>query len=122
MCTSFFEYIDTTTERKLELHLRCVVATLRLLYAHGIQRGTGAIDSALHDQLNHQCAKWQKYYDSHRMNEGLKNYNTEFLIVLIQNMINDIPSNKTISVKLATRLEAAAVCAGQAVVTRISIC
>lgn len=50
-----------------------------------------------------------------RKPDSLKNYNNEFLIVLMQNLISDLPSNKTIAANIAARVEAAAVCAGHAV-------
>jgi hypothetical protein len=119
LCTTFFNHVDAHTGRKVELHFRCILASLRLLYVHGIQRGTGAIDSALHDQLNKSCTQWQQYLDGYHVGvrDSLKSYNNEFLIVLIQNMISDLPNNRTTAANLATRLEAAAAFAGHAVLS-----
>jgi hypothetical protein len=51
---SFFTHHDSRTYFNLEFHLRCIVAGLRLLCAHGMEERTGSISFSAFDGLYNQ--------------------------------------------------------------------
>jgi hypothetical protein len=106
----------------LELHLRCVVASLRLLSLHGIEPGSGTLTFAYFDELYNRMARWQSFHqklvENTRDPEGAtKNYNNEFLIAYARDLISSVPSDRTVAQNLAKRLMAAAAALGHAVIS-----
>jgi hypothetical protein len=120
ICHDFFLHHSSRTHLDLELHLRCVVAGLRLLSAHGIQDGAGALTFASFDELYNQMSTWQSYHRGQveratGKEEATKNYNNEFLIVYARDLISSVPSDRTVATNVATRMIAAASALGHAV-------
>lgn len=104
----------------LEVHLRCVVAALRLVSAHGIQTGSGALTYSVFDELyRQQLPRWQKYYDglgqSTPNEKHIKNYNNEFLLVYIRDLLSSMPNDRTIVTHLTSRFTSAIAFLGYAV-------
>lgn len=116
----FFNYSTPDTHFDLELHLRCVVASLRLLAVHGIQAGSGALKFTVFEQLYKRMPAWQAYSNvqlqqADRVEEKLKNYNNEFLIMFAQDFISSMPSDRSVTANITTRVVAAAAGLGHAV-------
>jgi len=120
ICNDWFNHHTPRTHFDLELHLRCIVASLRLLSAHGIQTGSGSLTFAFYDELYNRMAWWQTFHlgqvqGARSVEDKVKNYNNEFLIVYARDLIAALPSDRTIATNLATRLIAAAASLGHAV-------
>src|SRR2546423_10253278 len=117
----FFCHHNETSILDLELHLRCMIVALRLLYSHGIEREAGSLTSGLLDQLYNRMALWQIYNERQVDNNkkksplGAKNYNNEFLIVYARDLIAALPSDTSILVNATNRMLAAATMLGHAV-------
>ena len=119
----FFSHHSPRTYYELELHLRCIVASLRLLWAHGIQPGSGTIRFDCFDTLYNRMSWWQSYYEAEAQGakapeDKAKNYNNEFLIVYIRDLIASLPSDQTVTANATTRLFAAAATLGHTVFSR----
>lgn len=126
LCIDFFNYTTAETHFDLELHLRCVVAALRLLSVHGIEAGAGSLKFSVLDQLYKTIPAWQAYSKGQLQKadsdeERLKNYNNDFLIIFVKHLIASMPSDRTITANIATRVVAAAACLGHAVFLRSNI-
>lgn len=120
ICHDFFLHHSSRTHLDLELHLRCIVASLRLLSAHGIQDDTGTLSFAYFDELYSRMTVWQSYHRGQveraaAKEEATKNYNNEFLIVYARDLISSVPSDRTVAANVATRMIAAASALGNAV-------
>jgi hypothetical protein len=64
--------------------------------------------------------KWQEYHKGQvqgavQIEDKVKNYNNEFLIVYAQDLISSMPSDRTIAANITTRVVAAATFLGHAV-------
>lgn len=120
VCRDFFSYSSRDTPFHLELHLRCVVASLRLLSAHGIRSGSGALRFPIFENLYKAIPKWQEYNKGQtqnisRVEDKLMNHNNEFLIVYAKNLISSTPSDRTTAANITTRVVAVAAALGYAV-------
>ena len=120
ICKDFFSYSSPDTHSHLELHLRCVVASLRLLSAHGIRSGSGALRYPIFESLYKSIPKWQEYNKGQlqnidRVEEKLLNHNNEFLIIYAKNLISSTPSDRTTAANITTRVVAVVAAAGYAV-------
>ena len=87
---------------------------------HGIQAGAGALKFSVFDQLYKTIPVWQAYSKGQLQKadtdeERLKNYNNEFLIIYAKHLIASMPSDRTVTANMATRVVAAAACLGHAV-------
>ena len=107
----------------LELHLRCIVAALRLLSVHGIKSGTGTLTFDYFNELYNRMQWWYNFSVAQHQNiarsgEKEKNYNNEFLIVYARDLISSIPSDRTITADVASRMIAAAQTLGYTVVSK----
>ena len=116
----FFNYNTSRSHFDLELHLRCIVAALRLLSTHGIQPGSGSLSFDLFNQLYNRMSWWEEY--QRRQSAALKknpnetkNYNNEFLIVYARDLISSMPSDRTMATNVATRMVAGLAMLGYAV-------
>ena len=120
ICHDFFYHHSSQTHLDLELHLQCIIASLRLLSAHGIQDGTGTLAFPYFDELYNRMSVWQSYHRGQvdrikGVDEATKNYNNEFLIVYARDLISSVPSDRTVATNVATRMIAAASALGHAV-------
>ena len=120
ICHDFFNHHSLRTHLDLELHLRCIVASLRLLSAHGIQTGSGIATFASVDELYSRMARWDTYRQAQvegatEENEAAKNYINEFLIVYARDLISSLPSDRDVAGYLVTRIIAAMSTLGQEV-------
>lgn len=111
----FFDHHTQCTQLDLELHLRCVIASLRLLSVHGICPGSGTLRFGYFNELYNRMSWWQDYNSGQSGSEETKNYNNEFLIVYATDLIASVPSDRTRSANVATRMIAAATALGHAV-------
>ena len=116
----FFKYSSSSTHFDLELHLRCIVAALRLLSVHGIQPGSGTLTFEFFNNLYNRMSWWENYHLAQvrglkGKSEQIKNYNNEFLIVYAKDLISSMPSDRTLATNVATRMIAAAAMLGHAV-------
>lgn len=103
-----------------------MVAALRLLSVHGIEAGAGSLKFSVLDQLYKTIPAWQAYSKGQLQKadsdeERLKNYNNDFLIIFVKHLIASMPSDRTITANIATRVVAAAACLGHAVFLRSNI-
>lgn len=120
ICHDFFYHHGSHTHLDLELHLRCIVASLRLLSAHEIQDGMGTLAFSYFDELYNRMSVWQSYHRGQveavqGPKEATENYNNEFLIVYARDLISSVPSDRTVTTNVATRMIAAASALGYAV-------
>ena len=126
ICHDFFDHHSPRTHLDLELHLRTIVAALRLLSAHGIEAGKGTLTFAYFDELYNRMARWQTYHlgqverakgvlNATRIEDKVKNYNNEFLIVYARDLISSVPSDRTVATNVAQRMIAAVSVLGHAV-------
>src|SRR5204863_2638659 len=95
----FFNHYNPSTHFDLELHLRCVIAALRLLSLHGIQSGTGMLTFESFNDLYNRMSWWENYHVQQVQAlkgkpEQTKNYNNEFLILYSRDMISSMPSDR----------------------------
>src|SRR5205814_5471884 len=105
----FFYYHTSHTHLDLELHLRCIIASLRLLSAHGIQDGMGTLAFSYFDESYNRMSIWQSYHRGQverlkGVDESTKNYNNEFLVVYARDLISSVPSDRTVATNVATRM------------------
>lgn len=87
---------------------------------HGIDRGSGTLNFATWEGLYKRMPKWQEYHNgqvlsSKRIEDKIKNYNNEFLIVYAQDLLTTMPNDRTIAANLTTRAVATAAALGHAV-------
>ena len=120
ICHGFFDHHSPRTHLDLELHLRTIVAALRLLSAHGIEAGKGTLTFAYFDELYNRMARWQTYHlrqveRAKGAEETSKNYNNEFLIAYVRDLISSVPSDRTVATNVAQRMIAAVSVLGHAV-------
>ena len=120
ICHDFFYHHSSQTHLDLELHLRCIIASLRLLSAHGIQEGMGTLSFSYFDELYNRMSVLQSYHRGQverlkGIDEAIKNYNNEFLIVYARDLISSVPSDRTVATNVTTRMIAAASALGHAV-------
>jgi len=120
ICHDFFDHHSPRTHLDLELHLRTIVAALRLLSAHRIDAGRGTLTFAYFDELYNRMARWQTYHlgqveRAKGAEEMTKNYNNEFLIVYAGDSISSMPSDRTVATNVAQRMIAAVSVLGHAV-------
>lgn len=118
--SDFFNHYSPSTHFDLELHLRCVVAALRLLSVHGIQPGTGMLTFESFNDLYNRMSWWQNYHlqqiqTQKEKSEKTKNYNNEFLTLYARDMISSMPSDRTVAANLANRMMSTAAMFGHAV-------
>jgi len=114
----FLVHYNRDSHLDLELHLRCLVAALRLLSFHGVQEG--GLRFAIFEELYNRMPRWQEYHNNQvrrakEMEDKVKNYDNEFLIVYATDLISSIPSDRSIAMNLTNRLISAAVTVGYAV-------
>lgn len=117
---SFFNHHSIRTHFDLELHLRCVFAGLRLLCVHG-----GTLSFSVFDELYNKMFWWQSFYqaqkrefDEKKCEQGkVRNYNCEFLIAYIRDLVSSIPSDQSIISSVASRLAATACSLGYMVIS-----
>lgn len=126
ICNDFFAHHSSRSQFDLELHLRCIVASLRLLQAHGIQAGSGTLTYAFFDELYNRMTWWQNYHSGQVQGatgteDKIKNYNNEFLIVYARDLIVTLPSDRSVATNVATRIIAAATTLGHAVTPKFSL-
>jgi hypothetical protein len=123
--SELFSHYTPNTHFDLELHLRCVVAALRLLSVHGIQPGTGMLTFESFNDLYNRMSWWENYHLQQiqtlkEKSEQTKNYNNEFLILYARDMISSMPSDRTLASNVATRMMSAAAMFGHAVFPALS--
>jgi hypothetical protein len=117
-----FDYHTQSMLFDLEIHLRCIVAALRLLSVHGIRPGTGTLTFQYFNELYNHMSKWYSFAMSEnykRTGPGKhKNYNNEFLVVYARDLISSITTDRTITAELGNRMIAAAKTLAHTVVPR----
>jgi hypothetical protein len=98
---------------ELELHLRCLVAALRVLTAYGSYNCSGYLTFNLLSRLYSSLAKWaqfqvprgQSLYQSIYAG-SVKNYNNEFLIVHARDLVASVSSDRDLMVQTVTKIAA----------------
>jgi len=111
LCTKWFNFSTRESNVDLEIHLRCVAASLRLLSARGISRGLGNLRYEIFNEMYDAMPGWKKCHDG----QVSKNHNNEFLIVFAQDLIASFPNDRTIAANIAGRAIASAEVLGHAV-------
>lgn len=119
LCKKYFEHSGLETSITLEIHLRCIVASLRLLFVREI-KGKGALEANTWNDLNSATSIWFRYHRG--LKNELENYNNEFLIALIQNLVSTVPSNELLSEMLTKRTIAVAKFVGHVVCLNFILC
>ena len=121
----FFSRYGPSTHLDLELHLRCVVAALRLLSVHTLQSGIGMLAFESFNDLYTRISWWENYHLGQVQalkgkSEQAKNYNNEFLIVYARDLISSMSSDRTLAATVVTRMISAAAMFGDAVYLLLS--
>jgi hypothetical protein len=126
---SFFEHHSDETHLNLELHLRCVTAGLRLLCAHTIEAGAGSLSTTSFESLYKPLAWWNSFqqnqvtFDKRKGKEKKAlNYNNEFLLVYIRDLLASIPVEQNMVANVTKRMMYAATAAGHLVYHQIRLC
>lgn len=107
ICLDFFQVNAPNSDLRLELHLQCIVAGLRLLAFHHNQPGSGAVPYGLSEKLQRHMSRWESYHV--RQNGAIKaaedpNFNNEFLLVYARDLINSLSSDRTGERSVLTKL------------------
>jgi len=100
---------------ELELHLRCLVAALRILTVYGSFNCSGYLTFGLLSRLHNSLATWTQFLVPHGQSlyhsiyTGMaKNYNNEFLIVHARDLVASVSSDQDLMsqtvAKIATGL------------------
>lgn len=118
-----FDYHVKDMLLDLELHLRCIVSALRLLFSHGIRPGTGTLTFQYFNDLYNRMSWWYNFAISEncRMTESegkQKNYNNEFLVAYARDLISSIRTDRTFTAEVGSRMISAAEILGHAVCFR----
>ena len=108
-----FDENDQSDDFALELHLRCLVAALRVLTLFGTYNCVGFLTFDLLEKLYNSLAKWahyhslrsQKGYRSH-YSGSLQNYNNEFLIVYARDLVASVSSDRDLMIQAVARVAA----------------
>jgi len=95
----------------LELHLRCLIASLRLLAAHGIQEPSTALSADLVEKSLQVLSLWQSFhagqveFDRRRgQEEETNNYNIEFLLSYAKDVICSVAMDQSVVPNIANRI------------------
>lgn len=118
ICENFFEHYTANTELDLELHLQCIVASLRLLSLHLTCPGSGTLSFDVSDKLYNRLAHWKIIHATQPESvHGADHYNvnTEFLLVYAKDLIITFASDRSITRNILTRILAAGQALGHAV-------
>ena len=98
---------------ELELHLRCLVAALRVLAAYGSFNCSGYLTFDLLGRLYSSLAKWAQFLVPRGQSlyqtiyaGSVKNYNNEFLIVHARDLIASVSSDRDLMVQTVTNISA----------------
>jgi hypothetical protein len=97
ICLDFFQVNAPNSDLRLELHLQCIVAGLRLLTMHQSQPGSPAVPSGMMEKLARHMSRWESYHV--RQNSSIlvaedPNFNNEFLLVYARDLINSVGSDR----------------------------
>jgi hypothetical protein len=104
---------DPSNDFTLELHLRCVVAALRVLKLHGSYNCARAIKFDLLEKLYNSLSQWAQHHCRQawkgygtKLKYSLENYNNEFLIVYARDLISAISTDRDLTIEAVTRVAA----------------
>jgi hypothetical protein len=111
ICRDWFRISTNDTHFDIEIHLRCVITSLRLLSARGVNRGSGKLRFEVFDKLYSRMRIWQNCHNG----QCIKNHNNEFLIVYAQDLIASFPNDRTFAANIVSRAIATAEVVGHAV-------
>jgi hypothetical protein len=91
---------------ELELHLRCIVASLRLLISHA---GQDVVSRSLCEELYHGMSEWQQQLSEtiKRTRDVLRNYNNDFLVLYAKDLIASMSSSKSVGAQVSAKMIAA---------------
>jgi hypothetical protein len=123
-----FDEHDQSNDFALELHLRCVVAALRLLKLHGSYNCSRALNFDLLEKLYNALSQWAQHHCRQawkgyglKLKYSLENYNNEFLIVYARDLISEISTDRDLTIQAMTRVAAGITFSQPPVPTFISI-
>jgi hypothetical protein len=97
ICQDVFRHSNAFTNFDLECYLRCIVAGLRLLSAHGIQNTGGILTLTCLEEMYDRIAMFQQP-EGIRGEEAIESYNPQFLIIYARNLIASLSSNRTLAI------------------------
>jgi hypothetical protein len=123
---AFFGHHDDQTHFRLELHFRCVCAALRLVCAQGLGPGSGSLSVSTFENLYNHMSWWRNFhldqvnFDKRRdKHKKALNYDNEFLIVYVRDLIATIPIERTMVANVTRRMTSTAAAAVHLVAFRI---
>jgi hypothetical protein len=120
LCDNFLKYHNEQTGMDLELHLRCIVAALRLLVYHGMYPRSGSISHEILKKLCNSISTWKDQLRAAVTEKTLaENMNTDFLLVYARDLIVSLPSDHSLITNVLMRFLAAGTALGHAVSARI---
>jgi len=99
---------DSLSDFELELLLRCIVAALRVLASHASQE---SVSTGYCEELYHEMSGWHRLVSQStttRSDDGMKNYNNDFLVLYAKDLIASISANRNTAAQACARMIAAA--------------
>jgi hypothetical protein len=111
ICTEFFDNQTQDNDMALELHLRCIIAALRIIKINGFYSSNLTFDFL--DKVHNSMSKWVKYehwsqsQDACRSNsKPLANCNNEFLTIYAIDLISAVSTDRDLTTQAVTRVAA----------------
>jgi len=111
--TDCFDEHDVSNDFALELHLRCVVSTLRVFKLYGRYNTSRHLSFDLIDKLYNCLAQWAQYHCRQawkgarsKQKYSLENYNNEFLIIHARDLLTALSSERDLTVHAVSQLAA----------------
>jgi hypothetical protein len=105
-----FEDYDQSRNFALEFHLRCIVASLRILTIYGGYYCSDLLTFDLLEKWYNSLSSWAQYSCVHHgrnvsLSENLvENFNNEFLIVYVRDIISSLSSDRDLITQAVARL------------------
>ena len=107
--TDYFDEHQHSGALALELHLRCVVAALRVLTIFGSHNCAPFLTFDLLESVNRSLASWALYtcvYPGRTLQNQVDNLNTEFLIVYARDFISSVSSDRDLTAQTVSKITA----------------
>ena len=108
-----FDEHDVSNDFALELHLRCVVSTLRLFKLYGKYNSARYLSFDLLEKLYNSMALWaqchcRQAWKGYRSKQkySLENYNNEFLIIYARDLLAALSTNRDLTGHAVAKLAA----------------
>lgn len=111
--TDCFDENDVSNDFALELHLRCVVSTLRVFKLYGKYNCSRYLSFDLLEKLYSSLAIWaqchcRQAWKGYRPKQkySLENYNNEFLIIYARDLLSTLSADRDLTVHAVSKLAA----------------